>query len=92
MINIDARDHLHEELPRMRGIEENSFNRFDFEQAIFSVWNSVDDLNHVAEEVCNTGDEDAIMNMLSGVQALLNTKIRIVFEQFERGVHSGKIV
>lgn len=89
---FDYCDYMKEESPRMKNVEENSFNRFDFENAISSLWNSVDDLNHVGEEVCNSGDTDVIMNLLSGIQALLNAKVRNVFEQFERGVRSGKIV
>jgi hypothetical protein len=71
----------------------SKFDRFELEQAIFSVWNSIDDLKYVIEaaEGCCC-DEDKIMNMLIGIRTIQEKKLEKVLLLFTKGLEEGKIV
>ncbi len=70
----------------------NKFDRFDFEQALISVWTSVDDLQHVLDAIDNNASDDEVQNLIIGIRALMNAKCTKAFAMFEEGVSSRNIV
>lgn len=67
-------------------------DRFDFEQAITSLWNLSDDINLVCETLGKEGyNEDKILNSLIGISELNDMRVQRVMDIFEELLHSGLI-
>lgn len=67
-------------------------NRFDLEQEIMNCWKVIDDIDLLAEGVCEgTLTQDQIANILIGMKDLYNMKFEKTFGIFEECISKGKI-
>ena len=69
------------------------YDRFDLEEEIMNVWHTKDDLDVIAERVYENPEgpmtEDAIVNVLTGLSELHETRCMKLFKIFESMVHNG---
>lgn len=65
--------------------KDKKFDRFDLEQGIMQCWNVVEDIKLLAQR--NAPVED-----FAAVATLYQHKFEELFDQFENGIHEGKIV
>jgi len=67
------------------------YDRFDLETEIQNVWQTKDDLDAIAERVCDDPDgpmtEDEITNVLIGLSELHETRMKKLWRVFETMVH-----
>jgi|TARA_B110000196_G_scaffold282790_1_gene264269 hypothetical protein len=72
------------------------YDRFDLEEEIMNVWHTKDDLDVIAERVYENPEgpmtEDAIVNVLTGLSELHETRCMKLFKIFESMVHEGGFV
>lgn len=66
--------------------KENA-NRFDLEQDIMECWNITKDLDSLLLAV-ERGDEDQVMNIIIGLQALYDLKFEKMFNTFEQCIRN----
>ena len=63
------------------------YDRFDLEAEILNVWQTKDDLDAIAERVCDDPDgpltEDEIENVLIGLSELHDIRCKKLFRVFE---------
>jgi len=63
------------------------YNRFNLEEEIQNVWQTKDDLDAIAERVCDDPDgpmkEDVIVNVLVGLSELHETRMKKLWKVFE---------
>ena len=63
------------------------YDRFNLEEEIQNVWQTKDDLNAIAERVCDDPDgpmsEDDIVNVLVGLSELHETRCKKLWKVFE---------
>ena len=62
----------------------NNDVKFELEQDILDVWHVVDDLNTICQVRESQLDNDAILNMLTGLKTLYALKFEKLFDTFER--------
>jgi wyosine [tRNA(Phe)-imidazoG37] synthetase (radical SAM superfamily) len=69
------------------------FDRFNLEEEIMNVWHTKDDLDAIAERIYDDPNgpmsEDAIVNVLTGLSELHETRCKKLFNIFESIVHAG---
>lgn len=67
----------------------SDYNRFDHEQQIMDCWHVVDDINTLAEAVCEKNlTTDQVSNILIGLSALYGLKFDKLFQTFEQSLKS----
>ena len=63
------------------------YDRFDLEEEIQNVWQTTNDLEDIAERVCDDPDgpmrEDDIVTVLSGLRELHETRCKKLWKVFE---------
>lgn len=78
---------------RLKQKDPEQRNRFDLEQDIISVWQSIDDIKILYENLLYKQKEmtvDEVANALLGIHLLLNMKCEKLFSTFEEIVHNGR--
>lgn len=71
--------------------------RFDLEQAIYTTWNTKDDIDIVIkflDKVKFENDEDAnnLLNLLIGISALHEQRSEKLFKVFQQLIHDKKVL
>lgn len=72
--------------------DKNDVDRFDLEQTIMTCWSTADDLEILIESVVEGGlDEDAVANVLIGLQQLHHLRMTRLWNIFERLVETQQL-
>lgn len=66
---------------------KENVSRFDLEQDIMECWNITKDLDSLLLAV-ERGDEDQVMNIIIGLQALYDLKFEKMFNTFEQCIRN----
>lgn len=71
--------------------------RFELEQAIFTSWNTKDDIDLVMKfldkvKFENSEDADTLSNLLLGISSLHQQRSENLFEVFKQLIHDKKIL
>lgn len=66
---------------------KENVSRFDLEQDIMDCWNITKDLDSLLLAV-ERGDEDQVMNIIIGLQALYDLKFEKMFNTFEQCIRN----
>lgn len=69
-----------------------NFNRFDFEQQLLQTWNITEDIQSVINAIDRGVSKDQLFNLLIGIQALQDERCNKLWDMFEAGVRTRKIV